>query len=194
MDTASFYLLHPRSGLAAVPAVHAVPAGEVSTIDTRALVTGAHALPGAAFRVTQPRGPAFDLVGTTRPPLLMVSERVAAVLRAERVTGWETLPVDVRDEDGAPLPGFFGLRVTGRCGRIDRSRSIPVPRPANGDPRRTVTFWHGLWFDGWDGCDIFRPDGSPHVFVVERVRQILAAQAVLGLGMTRASDFESESN
>jgi hypothetical protein len=117
-----------------------------------------------------------DLLATTYAVLFLVSERFRRLLRDSSVTGWATLPVMVEGLAATAPPHHELFLVTGRCGPLDNSRSPRVWRDSpvpGGKPYQT---WVGLYFDPgtWDGSEIFCPDGSGHVFVVGRVRDVLA--------------------
>lgn len=115
----------------------------------------------------------YDLMGTTFPPLLLISDRVVSVLRG--FSGWTTYPVEVHGKKGERIPGYHGLAVTGRCGPIDYTQSTPrVCEPPAPQGRRSRQ-WFGLCFDPrtWDGSDVFVPEGTSIKVVVEAVKQAL---------------------
>jgi hypothetical protein len=94
----------------------------------------------------------YDLMGTTFPPLLLISDRVVSVLR--EFSGWTTYPVEVHGKKGERIPGYHGLAVTGRCGSLDYTQSTPrVCEPDTPYVRRTRE-WFGVRFDKktWDGA------------------------------------------
>lgn len=69
-----------------------------------------------------------------------------------RLTGFSTYPVRPT-HNRKPVPGYRGLAVSGRCGRVDESRGtwLEVNKPF----RRRVL--RGMYFDekSWDGSDFF---------------------------------------
>ena len=112
-----------------------------------------------------------DLIGTTMATPLLVSDRVVTLLRDEGFTGWRTYAVDLVGHDGAPIPGYHGLAIHGRCGPIDDSKSVQVPQQF---PGGVFPVWIGMYFDPdtWDGSDLFMSeDGKGSKFVIENVKR-----------------------
>lgn len=116
-----------------------------------------------------------DIMGATYAAILLVSDRFIDALVEVKATGWGTYPVRLYDKTGSELPGFHGLAVYGRAGPIDRTKSrielIPPPVPQGQAMYAEI----GMYFDpeSWDGSDIFIPEGTAAVCVVERVKQAL---------------------
>lgn len=114
---------------------------------------------------------ASDLVWATEIWPLFINERVEALLQEHGFTGWGTYPVELRGKSGEPIPGYRGLSIHGRCGKIRhrRSSTVTVQYPARKARRRK-----GLFFDpdSWDGSDIFLPSsGELFKFVVGDVKR-----------------------
>jgi Immunity protein family (Imm11) len=114
-----------------------------------------------------------DVVRANSVVPILLSERAVGVLREHNFTGWNLLPVELTDPSGALLPTYYFLRVPGRCGPIDHTKSVKfdVQRPGGVFPR-----WRGLYFDPatWDGSHIFMSsDRLGWVFVVEEVKRAL---------------------
>jgi hypothetical protein len=99
---------------------------------------------------------ARDIVGTTYPPLKLVSDRLVGALAG--FTGWTTYPVELTGRDGEPLPGYHGFAVTGR-----------LVEP-----------------DDWDGSDVFVTGEGALTFVSEPVRDALLAAGVKNVRLERA--------
>lgn len=127
---------------------------------------------------------AYDFVGTTLPPLKLISDRVVEVLRS--FSGWSTYPVEVYGKKGERIPGYHGLSITGRCGPIDDSRSQPRIRPPASPAGRATREWIGLYFDPatWDGSDLFLPRGSGGTFVTEAVKTALERARITNVQFT----------
>lgn len=127
-----------------------------------------------------------DVVGSTLPPLKLLSRRVIKALSGDRLTGWEAVSVPVDVSDGQVSQDYSLLVVRGRSGPVDDSLSerAVLPPPPGG---RTMPGWKGLFFteSSWDGTDVFTPMGSGYVCVTRRVKDLLEAR-----GFTNAR-FES---
>lgn len=116
---------------------------------------------------------AQDFMATTFGEIVVVSEHVVQTLRDIRATGWSTYPVTLRVSKLDTLPGYRGLSVTGHAGPIDRDASKLVSRPPAVAQGKVTYAEIGLFFDekSWDGSDVFIPQGTTIICVVDRVRQ-----------------------
>jgi uncharacterized protein DUF1629 len=141
-------------------------------------------------RYAMGRSKPSDLLFTTLATPVLISARVLGILQAEGFTGWQTYPLHVFGKDGAPIPGYHGLAVHGRCGPIDESRSVKLDKiyPGGVFPK-----WYGLFFDPatWDGSDLFMTAG-PHawVFVVESVKRAFEKAKVTNVKFTALDQLE----
>lgn len=124
----------------------------------------------------------------------LVSNRVVELFRANAFSGWSTFPVSVRGRSGESLSGYHGLAVTGRCGHIDESMSkcleCGAPSPSGKRYRRYL----GMYFreETWDKCDVFGPDDSSFVFVVEKVKGAIEAAGLTNVMFQRLDEFVME--
>jgi hypothetical protein len=115
----------------------------------------------APVRVSWDMGAAApgDILWTTSAYPLLVHARVVELLTNAAFTGWATYEVEVITKTGKAAPNYFGLAITGRCDRIDLSRS---PIVLNRMPGGWNPQFQGYYFvpDSWDGSDLFmeRPD------------------------------------
>ncbi|MFL5345942.1 MAG: hypothetical protein ACJ8AT_14220 [Hyalangium sp.] len=112
------------------------------------------------------------------------------LMRSHGFTGWSLYDVSVRDKQGQVIPGYSGLAFTGRCGNIDYTRSVEVPRiyPAGVFPVRK-----GLLFDpaSWDGSDLFMPaEFVGWKFVVEEVKTAFERAKVRNVEFTPLDQVE----
>ncbi|GAA5154948.1 hypothetical protein GCM10023340_39340 [Nocardioides marinquilinus] len=111
------------------------------------------------------RGPRRgDLLWTGGGTFSAVSERAVGVLESIGATGWRSVPATTRFANGDPLTGYHVLVVTGRSGELFGQKRRP-DRPGV-DPSQ-----------GWDGSDVFAPNGRPHFTfcVTHRVREAFDA-------------------
>lgn len=135
-----------------------------------------------------------DWVATTWTILDLVSEHFCSVLRDGRYTGWKTYPVDLHGKGDERIDGYHGLAITGRCGPIDDSKSVETwrePRVVR-KPGQRVQVWVGLYFDPgtWDGSDLFVPEGTAMIIVVEAVKKALEKAKVSNVRFTRLTEYE----
>ena len=120
---------------------------------------------------------------------IIVHERVVRLLEEHRFTGWTTYPVEVCGQDGQHIPGYHGLAITGRCGPIDRDRSVVKLKQF---PAKMARVWVGLYFDPatWDGSDMFMPADFDCVFVAEQVWKAFRRARVKNVQFTRLDQVE----
>jgi hypothetical protein len=118
-----------------------------------------------------------DFIWTTSAHPLIVHRRIVDLFREHSITGWSTYPVIVIDKAGHSHLDYEGLKIIGRCGPVDLSRSVIVPSeyPAGWFPH---FLGHYFAEDSWDGSDIFmeRVDSIGKVtarcFATEKVHRI----------------------
>ena len=133
-----------------------------------------------------------DLIGTTLPPLKLLSNRVFDLFQENQFTGWATYPIDLYSKKNERITGYQGFSVPGRCGKIDESLSKREWRgPAvPGGARYKV--WVGVYFDlnTWDGSDIFVPASSGLVIVTERVKTAIEKAKLKNISFERLTEIE----
>jgi hypothetical protein len=128
---------------------------------------------------------AHDFVGTSLTSTPLVSDLVVSVFRS--FSGWTTYPVEVYGKKGELIPGYHGLAVTGRCGPIDDSRSVPRICEPPVPQGRVSRKWFGLFFDEktWDGSDVFLSESATHLtFVSEAVKLALEKAKITNVEFT----------
>jgi hypothetical protein len=79
----------------------------------------------------------------------------------------------VYDRDGAEIPGYQGLIVTGRCGSTRANRVLPLD------------------LQSWDGSDVFVREGTGEVYVTERVRNALEDARITNVAFEFVADAPS---
>lgn len=163
-----------------------------------------YALLRAEYRPTQPivfrqsLGRTIgDVIGTGHGVIFLVSDRFIATLTNHRFTGWTTFPIEILLINGSPLPGFHGFAVTGRCGRVDRSRGERVIVPPTSPRGHPVAAVRGVYCDvsKWDGTEVFVPqaDGNKrpaYVFVLESVKEAIERAHLTNVSLQRSTDVE----
>jgi hypothetical protein len=131
-----------------------------------------------------------EVIWTTHAVPIIIADSVVDLLRTEGFTGWSLYPVSVRNKQGQSVPGYSGLAVTGRCGNIDPSMSVQVPRIFPGGVFPVVK---GLLFDpaSWDGSDFFMPSKRVgYVLVVEAVKKAFERAKIRNVKFEPVDQFE----
>lgn len=131
-----------------------------------------------------------DVIWTGYAAPLLVSERVVDLLGSLGALGWSTYEVKVLGKGGESISGYRGLAVHGRCGPVENSKSIEIPRRY---PAGIFPVWKGLYFDPgtWDGSHLFMPAGrAGWIFAVDEVKQAFERAKVKNIALRRLSDVE----
>ena len=131
-----------------------------------------------------------DLIPGSALWTVLISDKFRNVLFSRGFSGWHTYPVEVYGSNGKLLPGYHGLSITGRCGKVDESKSPIVDDGyyPTGTPRRKKL---GIFFapESWDGSDIFLADNWNFVFCSERAAEALRSSGLTNVRLTRASEY-----
>lgn len=131
-----------------------------------------------------------DVVRTDDVAPVLVSNRIVKLLQESGFSGWSTYEVDLHSRNDEPISRYGGLVVHGRCGPIDNSKSVQVPKQF---PARVSMMWKGLYFDSttWDGSDFFMPKGEGgRIFVTAAVRRALQKAKVENVVFTPLDEVE----
>jgi len=132
-----------------------------------------------------------QVIWTTMGVVVIVAESVIQLLQSHGFTGWSHYEVSVHDKQGQRVPGYSGLAITGRCGKIDYSRTIQVPRIR---PAGIFPIGKGLYFDedSWDGSDLFMPSDPKfgYKFMVDAVKKAFERAKIRNVHFTSLDQFE----
>jgi hypothetical protein len=133
-----------------------------------------------------------DVIWTTMAVVAIVSDAVVQLLRSHGFTGWSLYDVSVQNKQGKLIPGYSGLAITGRCGKIDYARTVVVPRIR---PAGIFPIGRGLLFDpdSWDGSDLFTSAGKVgYIFMVEDVKKAFERAKIRNVSFTQLDQYEVE--
>ena len=131
-----------------------------------------------------------EVIRTTLVASFIVADSVVQLLRTHGFTGWSLYEVSVHDKQGQLIPGYSGLAITGRCGNVDWSQSVEVPRNHRGG---IFPVWKGFFFApaSWDGSDFFMAAGrSGSVLVVEAVKKAFERAKVRNVDFEPLDQYE----
>jgi hypothetical protein len=140
------------------------------------LVGRAKPTTSVSFRQDSGKRP-LDLIGTTSGATRLASDSFVSALKACGASGWTTFPVKLIARSGLEISGYHGLTVTGRAGPLDGTGTRIVKIPPR-TPGGVETYEERGWSfeqSSWDGSDIFVPEGTIAICVVERVKSALEA-------------------
>lgn len=133
--------------------------GLLQIIADRSVVsTNVHVASGSVF---------YDLLVTNAFSFFLVSENIANKLREIKAKGLELIDITVNYKNTTYQ--YFGLIPRGRSSSFDRTNIHEVVRIDK--KGRKFIKKAGLRIDenGWDGSDVFIPDGSEACIVTDRV-------------------------
>lgn len=121
--------------------------------------------------------------------IVAIHERVRQLLLEHHFTGWRTYPVHVAGPAEGGYEDYHGLAITGRCGPFDYSRSVPFQKQM---PGGVFTYLRGEYFDEatWDGSDLFVPQRTTAILVVEAVKRAFEQAKVRNVRFTRLTECE----
>jgi len=132
-----------------------------------------------------------DIIWTTIDhPIIIISQRIIDLLERERFSGWSTYPVTVYGKSEEIIEGYFGLRVAGRCGTIEKGQSLLVQRHT---ACCTYSVYKGLYFDPetWDGSDFFMTPGREDwIFIGDAVKKVFGRKKIRNIKYKRLDLFE----
>jgi hypothetical protein len=173
-------------------AVRATPVGDVVREDEIAIATG-RSKPETPMCFEQYEGVELcDLVGTQYAALRLVSHRVCDAFREARLSGWDTLAVELRDRTGETIDGYLLLVIVGRCGPLDNTRSVRINKIMTRNRKGYAPVWKGLYFDEdtWDGSDLFAPQGTAFFFATRQVKDVLEKISATNFQIKPLKDIE----
>jgi hypothetical protein len=165
---------------------------ELDWREANALLRGELRLPGA-LRVDQVAGRrAGDFVWMSTGPI--VSERVRRQLVDAGLTGWSAYAVEVYDREGARLPGYSGLSITGRCASIlsdTRDSALVYESGVRGD----LPYYIGLIIEFGDCApsDFFMAaDGQTRwICMSKTARDVLVRMKATGVRIRHVSEVRA---
>jgi len=126
-----------------------------------------------------------DFLDTGYPSLFLISERVKKLLEEHGFTGWQTYPIELYDKKGNKIEGYYGFSVTGRCGKVDWSKSVK-------EKGKAIYTYKGLYFDvnEWDGSDFCVPDNYYAIIVTKPVAEVLKKNKITNIKLTFTKEHE----
>jgi hypothetical protein len=169
--------------------VMARPDGRVYT---SRLIDGTHPTDSTPIVFRQTDGERFcDLVDTGHVSLYLISSRVKAALNDNLCTGWQTFPVKLFDRHNSEIPGYSGLSILGKAGRIDVSDSSIIKRRLAENAPESV-YYRGLMLsaDSWDGSDLFLPENSLMILASKKCERVIRDGAFSNVRLTSINKIE----
>lgn len=133
-----------------------------------------------------------DILDTGWVNLYLISDRMKTVLEKNALTGWKVFAVQVTDRKGGEIQGYYGLSITGRCGKIDYSKSEIIKKRLV--PYAPLgTYYKGLHvgLDKWDGSDFFLPEKYFGTIITGRVAEILKKNKITNIRLENLTEIET---
>lgn len=197
MDTKNLYRIDSKLSSSTVQ-VHAVGLDKIFFSDGLAtewhLILGDHQ--GVSFPVVFKHAygsKLHDILDTGWPSLYLISEKMRAILEDNKLTGWKTFNVKVLDKNGQEIKGYHGLSVTGRCGKIDYSKSeIVEKRLVQNGP--LVKYYKGLHIglNEWDGTDFFLPEKYFGIMITQAAVKALEKNKLTNIRLDSLAEIETD--
>lgn len=133
----------------------------------------------------------YDIIDTGTVSLYLISFKIKSILEKNLLTGYEIFTIRVFDKKGVEISGYYGLSITGKCGKIDYNKSEIIQKEAEGS-RRAHKVYKGLHIglDKWDNTDFFLPDGTSYIIISAKAANILKKEKLSNLVIENLSEIE----
>jgi hypothetical protein len=132
-----------------------------------------------------------DVLDTGFPSFYLISNRFLNILQENKITGWKTFPIIIKDKENIEVDGYSGFSITGVCGNIDYKKSIQFTKRfvPNGPDVKCL---RGIYpnFSKWDGSDFFIPKDSLYIIVTNRTRLLLKDNKISNIQFTNILEDE----
>ncbi|GHU69179.1 hypothetical protein FACS189413_07610 [Bacteroidia bacterium] len=133
-----------------------------------------------------------DIIRTGHAVLFLISDKMKAVLEENALTGWKTFAVKVLDKKGQEIQGYHGLSITGRCGKIDYSKSeIIEKRLVPNAPLGKYYKGLHIGLDKWDGSDFFLPEKYFGTIITSRAAEVLKKNKLTNIRLENLTEIET---
>ena len=129
----------------------------------------------------------YDFVMVTAG-LNLISDRVYTLLMENNITGWQGIPAVIYKHEDLK---YYLLTITGRCGPIDKSKTIVVDSTTF-IPGKITRMYQGLFFyeDSWDGSDMFVSECVNYTFITEKVKNLFKKNKVTNIVITNIKEHQ----
>lgn len=132
-----------------------------------------------------------DILDTGWPSLYLISDRMKTILEDSQLTGWQTFPIKLYDENGNEIPGYHGFSITGKCSPITyESCEIIEKRMVPNGP--ICKFYKGMSIEDWDGSDLFTPEGTYDTLISKKAADVLKKNKITNLNLINLADSETD--
>ena len=133
-----------------------------------------------------------DYIPTTHSILHLFSSRVFSEFKEKSITGFEGIPVSLKNKKNETIDGYSLLVVTGTCGNTYTVESTIRVIPPPTEFGKPMEAYIGIFFDmdSWDGSDIFIAKNSGFIFFTERVKDIFLELNIGNLTIKKISEME----
>lgn len=133
-----------------------------------------------------------DILDTGWASLFLISDKMKSILEENALTGWKAFEVKVLDKKGQEIQGYHGLSITGRCGKIDYSKSEIIEKRFV--PNAPLgKYYKGLHvgLDKWDGSDFFLPEKYFGIIITSRAAEVLKKSKFTNIKLVNLGEIET---
>lgn len=133
-----------------------------------------------------------DILDTGWASLFLISDKMKATLEENALAGWQTFEVKVLDKKDQEIQGYHGLSITGRCGKIDYSKSEIIEKRLV--PNAPLgKYYKGLHvgLDEWDGSDFFLPEKYFGIIATNRAAEVLKTNKLTNTRLENLEEIET---
>lgn len=134
-----------------------------------------------------------DILDTGWAGLYLISDKMKSVLEENNFTGWKTFPVNVLNKQGQEIKSYHGFSVTGRCGKIDYTKSETIEKRLfiNGSLTKYYKGLH-IGLDEWDNTDFFLPKNCFGIIITKQVCEIFKKNKMSNIKFVNLADIETD--
>ncbi len=133
-----------------------------------------------------------DVLDTGWASLFLISDKMKAVLEENALTGLKIFAIKLFDKKGTEIHGYHGLSISGRCGKIDYSKSeIIEKRLVPNAPLGKYYKGLHIGLDTWDGNDFFLPEKYFGIIITSRAAKILKKEKLSNIRIENLADIET---
>lgn len=114
----------------------------------------------------------YDAIHGSDMGVQLFHNRFFDALRNEGVTGFDSLPALISLENKS-IDDYSCLIVKGRADNIDYYKGEVIDKGPIVPGGTSIVIKKGIYFDSWDGSDIFLLEGKLYILITQKVKDIV---------------------
>lgn len=131
----------------------------------------------------------LDVLNTGYVSLYLVSDRFLQLLEDNQLTGWQTYPIILLDQEEKEISGYHGFSIIGSCFPEDYSKSEIVEYQYV-EKGPLVKHYRGYQVIPCDDYDFFIPPRSIGLYINEKTAEILKINKITNVRLINIAEDE----